>query len=260
VPAHAHALAIGEDALDGDDEGGKTMHVIGAGLPRTGTLTQKLALEQLGLGPCYHWVNLIADLDHVELWHRALDGEEIWEEIFAGHHSTVDWPGGFFHRELAESYPEAKVLLSVREPEAWERSYRETIWEMCFGDSLIHHLSAARREVDPRWRRYLLLVDRMLFGERSPFAAGHERPEQLMEQMVAYNEGVRRAIEPDRLLVWSVGEGWEPLCEFLGVAVPDGPLPHENDRETFRGRVTEGALATLQAWREQRAALSGEPA
>ena len=81
------------------------MHVIGAGLPRTGTLTQKLALEQLGLGPCYHWVNLIADLNAVELWHRALDGEDVFEEIFAGHESTVDWPGGFFYRELAERHP-----------------------------------------------------------------------------------------------------------------------------------------------------------
>src|ERR1044072_1823653 len=133
------------------------MQVIGAGLPRTGTLTQKLALEQLGLGPCYHWVNIIADLDHVELWHRALDGEVLWEEIFDGHHSTVDWPGGFFHRELAEAYPEAKVLLSVRDPESWEPSYRETIWERWFGDSLIAHLSAARAGIDPRWRAVLRL-------------------------------------------------------------------------------------------------------
>ena len=93
------------------------MQVIGAGLPRTGTLTQKLALEKLGLGPCYHWVNLISDLNAVEQWHRALDGEDMFEEIFAGYDSTVDWPGGFFYRELAERHPEAKVLLSVRDPE-----------------------------------------------------------------------------------------------------------------------------------------------
>src|SRR2546422_8604994 len=180
------------------------MHVIGAGLPRTGTLTQKLALEQLGLGPCYHWVNIIADLDQVELWHRAFDGEDLWGEIFDGQHATVDWPGGFFYRELAAAYPDAKVLLSVRDPEAWERSYRETIWEMCFGDSLIHHLSAARREVDPHWRRYLLLVDRLLSGERSPFAAGRE-PAQMMEQMVAYNEQVKSSSPSERLPVCAAG-------------------------------------------------------
>jgi hypothetical protein len=233
------------------------MLVIGAGLPRTGTLTQKLALEQLGFGPCYHWVNIIADLDQVELWHRALDGEVLWGEIFDEHEATVDWPGGFFHRELADAFPEAKVLLSVRDPEGWERSYRDTIWEMCFGDSLMSHLCAARREIDPRWRRYLLLVDRMLWGERSPFAGGRE-PDQMIEQMVAYNEAVKRSIPPERLLVWDVREGWEPLCAFLEVDVPDGPLPHENERETFRSRVIDGALASLQAWRESRdAAVAG---
>ena len=92
------------------------MQLIGAGLPRTGTLTQKEALELLGVGPCYHWVNLITDPDAVSMWHRAVDGEDVFEEIFGGYQATVDWPGGFFYRELAERYPDAKVLLSVREP------------------------------------------------------------------------------------------------------------------------------------------------
>jgi hypothetical protein len=229
------------------------MKVIGAGLPRTGTLTQKLALEQLGLGPCYHWVNLIADLDQVELWHRALDGEDLFEQIFAGHGSTVDWPGGFVHRELAAAHPDAKVLLSVRDPDTWEPSYRETIGEMGRGDGLIRHLSDARREVDPRWRRYLELVERMLWSEHSPFGDGWE-PEQMKRQMLAYNEAVKATIPPERLLVWQVSEGWEPLCAFLGVAVPEQPLPHANDRETFLGRVADGAIDTLNAWREARAA------
>jgi hypothetical protein len=224
------------------------MHVIGAGLPRTGTLTQKLALEHLGLGPCYHWVNLISDLDAVELWHRALDGEDVFDEIFAGHHSTVDWPGGFFYSELAERHPEAKVLLSVRDPEAWERSYRQTIWNLSRGDSLIRHLSDARREVDPRWGRYLELVQRMLWSERSPFAGGDE-PGQMIAQMESHNEAVRKAIPPERLLVWRVTEGWEPLCGFLDVPVPQMQLPHANDAETFRGRVVGAALDALLAWR-----------
>jgi Sulfotransferase domain len=228
------------------------MRVIGAGLPRTGTLTQKLALEQLGLGPCYHWVNLIADLDQVELWHRALDGEVIWDEIFDGHSCSVDWPGGYFYRELADRYPEAKILLSVRDPQAWERSYRETIWTMCHGQSLMRLLSDARREIDPRWRRYLELVDRMLWSGEAPFAAGHS-PQHLIQGMRRHNEQVTETIAPERLLVWEVGEGWQPLCEFLGVDVPAEPLPHANDRETFVERVTDGAIDALQAWRSQRA-------
>ena len=229
--------------------------MIGAGLPRTGTLTQKLALEQLGLGPCYHWVNLISDLDAVELWHRALDGEDVFEEIFEGHHATVDWPGGFFYRELAERYPEAKVLLSVREPDAWEHSYRETIWNLTRGDSLIRHLSDARREVDPRWRRYLELVHRMLWSERSPFAGG-DQPSQMIAQMQAHNDAVRDAIVPERLLVWRVSEGWEPLCEFLESPTPEPALPHANDAATFRGRVIDAALDALLAWREAQPAVA----
>src|SRR5437870_3618175 len=131
------------------------IEVIGAGLPRTGTLTQKVALEMLGLGPCYHWVDVIADLRRVEQWHRALDGQARWDQIFEGFCSTVDWPGGFFYRELIELHPEAKVVLSVRDPEKWEQSFRETIWNLCFGESLIRLLSSARAHVDPQWKRYL---------------------------------------------------------------------------------------------------------
>jgi hypothetical protein len=231
------------------------MQVIGAGLPRTGTLTQKLALEQLGVGPSYHWVNLIADLDEVELWHRALDGEDVLGEIFDGYESSVDWPGGFVYRQLAEAHPEAKVLLSVRDADAWEPSYRDTIGGFCKGDGLIRHLSDARREIDPRWRRYLELVDRMLWDEMSPFGNGWD-PEQMKQQMLAYNESVKEAVPAERLLVWSVSEGWGPLCEFLEVPVPSEPLPHANDRETFVGRVADGAINTLVAWQAERAAAA----
>ncbi len=232
------------------------MRLIGAGLPRTGTLTQKLALEELGVGPCYHWVNVIADLDQVALWERALDGEAPWQELLAGCDSTVDWPGGYFYRELMDAYPEAKVLLSVREPESWERSFRQTIWTMSHGRSLMPLLSYARAEVDPRWKRYLAFVDRMFWGPEGTFSEGHSEPAQMIEQMKRHNEQVKSAVPAERLLVWEVGEGWEPLCEFLEVDVPSGPLPHANDRDTFSERVIGGALDSLQAWREQGAKVA----
>jgi hypothetical protein len=227
-----------------------SIELIGAGLPRTGTLTQKLAFEELGLSPCYHWVNLIADLDQVELWDRAMDGETLWEEIFEDHRSTADWPGGYFYRELMDYYPDAKVLLSVREPESWERSFRDTIWAMCHGETVMPLLSRARTQIDPRWKRYMELVDRMFWGPQGTFAAGHAEPAQLIEQMLAHNERVKREVPAERLLVWNVTDGWEPLCEFLGVDVPAGPLPHANDRDSFLERVIDGALGALTAWRE----------
>jgi Sulfotransferase domain len=225
------------------------MRLIGAGLPRTGTLTQKVALEMLGLEPCYHWINVLADLDQVDVWNRALDGHAPWEEVFGGFQATVDWPGGYFWRELMDYYPDAKILLSVREPERWEPSFRETIWNMGHGESLIRLLSSARGLVDPQWSRYLQLVERMFWTGQGTFAAGHEQPEQLIEGFERHNEQVKATVPPERLLVWDVTEGWEPLCRFLNVPVPAEPLPHVNDRDTFLGRVIDGALAALQAWR-----------
>jgi hypothetical protein len=230
--------------------------LIGAGLPRTGTLTQKLALEELGLGPCYHWVNVLADLDQVGLWSRALDGRGPWPEIFAGHHSTVDWPGGYFYGELIDVYPQAKVLLSVRDAVAWERSFRDTIWTMCHGTTLMPRLSAARAEVDPRWQHYLALVERMFWGPQGTFAAGHAEPAQMIEQMTRHNDEVRRVVPAERLLVWEVTDGWGPLCEFLDVPVPATPLPHANERDAFVERVIDASLDALQAWRASGAAVS----
>lgn len=227
------------------------MRLIGAGLPRTGTLTQKVAVEMLGLGPCYHWVDVLADLRRVDQWQRAMDGEGPWQEIFAGFDSTVDWPGGYFYKELMEAYPEAKVLLSVREGEKWEPSFRETIWNMGHGESLLRLLSSARAQVDPQWQDYLALVQRMFWGPEGTFANGHGTPGELIAEMERHNEEVKRVVPAERLLVWQVSDGWEPLCEFMEVEVPQEPLPHVNDRETFLGRVADGAIATLQTWRER---------
>jgi hypothetical protein len=124
---------------------------------------------------------------------------------------------------------------------------------MCYGESLIRLLSSARGLVDPRWSRYLKLVERMFWIEHGPFAAGHERPEQLIAGFERHNELVKSTVPPERLLVWNVNEGWEPLCGFLDVPVPAEPLPHVNDRETFLGRVIDGALAALQASRAEEA-------
>lgn len=208
----------------------------------------------LGLAPCYHWVDVLADLDRVELWDKAMDGDVSWPEIFGESQATVDWPGGYFWRELMDAYPDAKVLLSVRDPEKWEPSFRETIWEMGHGENLLNLLSSARALVDPRWKRYVAFVERMFWSPEGSFPAGGETQEQLIEAMVRHNELVKATVPADRLLVWEVTEGWEPLCEFLGVEVPDEPMPHANDRETFLGRVIDGALAAIAAARAQQQA------
>jgi hypothetical protein len=226
------------------------MKLIGAGLPRTATLSQKVALEILGLGPCYHMVNVLGDLDQVPVWRRCLEGERRWQDVFGDCQSTVDWPGAFFYKELIDVYPDAKVLLSIRDGDAWERSMRDTIWGVLYGDLLIRDLSNARCRVDPKWRAYTELMNEMwhrsgLISERDT------RSGEIAIAMERYNEEVQETVPSDRLLVWSPNEGWEPLCRFLDVPVPSMPFPHLNDSKEFGERVLDGALLALQDWRSQ---------
>ena len=226
------------------------MKLIGAGLPRTGTLSQKVALEILGVGPCYHMVNVLGDLDIAMLWRRALDGEADWPEIFDGFESTVDWPGSFFYGELIDVYPDAKVLLSLRDADSWAQSMRDTIWGVLYGDILIRHLSEARMIVDPKWRGYIEMM-REMWQQSGLLQGENTTAESMARAMERYHEQVQRDVPSERLLVWSVGDGWEPLCEFLEVPVPEMPFPHLNDSKEFNDRLTDGALITLQEWRAQ---------
>jgi hypothetical protein len=218
-------------------------------MPRTGTLTQKIALEMLGFGPCYHMVDVLADLDQARLWQAALDGESPWREIFGGFGSTVDWPGGYFYRELIDTYPEAKVLLSVRDPQQWERSVRQTVWAVRHGESLVRLMSSAQAVINPRWKAYLEMIDQLLWEGRGTFASGHYEPAQLIERMKRHSDEVVSVVPPERLLVWNVAEGWEPLCEFLQVPVPFQPFPRTNDSREFLNRIIDGSLEALNAWR-----------
>jgi hypothetical protein len=225
------------------------MRLIGAGLPRTGTLSQKVALEMLGLAPCYHMVNVLMDLDEAQVWRRALDGDRAWDEIFDGFQATVDWPGSFFYKELIEAYPDAKVFLSVRDADAWERSMHDTIWGLFYGDMLIRDLSYARTRIDPKWNGYIEMM-REMWQQSGLIDRGAETTSESMRSaMERFNEEVQQNVPADRLLVWSVGDGWEPLCEFMELPVPDTPFPHLNDSKEFGERIVDGALLALQEWR-----------
>jgi sulfotransferase family protein len=226
------------------------MKVIGAGLPRTATLSQKVALEMLGVAPCYHMVNVLGDLKLVEPWMDALHGKPDWDQIFDGFEATVDWPGGFFYRELIERYPEAKVVLSVRDPVAWERSMRNTVWGVYHGDTLIRHLSSATAKVDPAWQRYLELMNGLLWEGDGTLADRHADCDGLIEAMQRHTEEVKRTVPAERLLVWDLAQGWEPLCRFLETEVPAAPVPHLNDSDDFCARVIEMSLGVLDEWWE----------
>lgn len=226
------------------------MRVIGAGLPRTATTTQMVVLEQLGFGPCYHMRDLLGDLSAgLPLWEAAFAGAPDWERIFGPAQSTVDWPSARYYRELMDAYPDAKILLSVRDGESWVRSMRETVWGLFHGDSVIHHVSRARAVVDPLWRRYIDLMTGMNWDESTGALAGDTYSDEgLIAVMDRWNETVKATVPAERLLVWYPSEGWERLCEFLAVDVPAEPVPHLNDTQSFREGIIGGALEVLNQW------------
>jgi hypothetical protein len=199
------------------------LKVIGAGLGRTGTFTLKTALEMLGFGPCHHMVEVLGNPAQVPLWNRAADGEPVdWDEVFAGYNATVDWPGCHFYAELAAHYPDARVILSTRDPARWYESMSETILKS------MQQMGFAGGPVpeDHPMRFGGVIIPQKTFN----FDYSRDNVIAAFERHVA---AVRETIAPGRLLEFEAAQGWEPLCAFLGVAVPDAPFPRTNSREEF---------------------------
>lgn len=199
------------------------LELIGAGFGRTGTMSIQAGLDRLGLGPCYHMAEVALHADQVELWMRAARSElASWDEIFGPYRATVDWPACAFWRDLTEAYPAAKVLLNVRDPQRWYESFSETI---------LAHMAITGSD-NPMLDR-IQQVGAFVIGPRS----FPEFPTDAADWIAAFerhNAAVIEAIPAERLLVYQVSEGWEPLCEFLGRPVPDEPFPNVNDRAAFR--------------------------
>ena len=206
-----------------------SLRVIGAGFGRTGTLSLKGALEHLGFGPCYHMIEVIDHPEHVDFWQRAAAGAAVdWDEILAGYRAAVDWPACSFYAELAARYPEAKVILTARDPERWYQSAWQTIFPRI------------TRPVSPddalAWVR--IRMQRKIVIEQA-FGGDIEDREHALAVFRQHVAEVQRAIPPERLLVYRVADGWEPLCRFLERPVPDQPFPHVNASDEFRRRFND---------------------
>lgn len=219
-----------------------SLDVIGAGFGRTGTASLKVALEQLGFSKCYHMFEFMEHLEHISHWEAALKGKPVaWAELFEGYRATVDWPGCTFYRELMDAYPDAKVVLSVRDPERWYESASSTIFSARRGGPrrLLQLLTTPRMWRPIRFVRSLLHV--------GTFGGKGENKAHAIGVFEAHNEAVRRIVPPERLLVYEVKEGWEPLCRFLGVPVPETPFPHVNDSDRFMQNTQEHLRRGLKA-------------
>jgi len=199
--------------------------VIGAGFGRTGTLSMRAALERLGYGPCYHMVELLDHPEHGPLWTAALRGEAIdWEDVFGRYESTTDWPACTFWRELADRYPDAKLVLTVRDPERWWHSIDSTLF-------------AASRAGQLPSMHAVAEIGQLVMG--ATFEGRTTDREHVIRRFEEHNERERRGIPPERLLVFEVSEGWGPLCDFLGAEVPDEPFPHLNEGANFRAMIRD---------------------
>jgi len=220
------------------------MKLIGAGLPRTATSSQKVAMDVLGLTPCYHMQNIFADLDEVPRWRAALEDPEALHDILDSQESVIDWPGSYYWRELMDMYPDAKVLLSIRDGESWARSMENTIAGMLYGKDLLRHITQVHCDVDARWRDYIDMMSSM--WERAGLAGPGMSFDAMARACERHTEEVVSTVPAERLLVWRITDGWEPLCEFLDLDVPDVPFPHINESAGFEGGIVRGGMAAIQ--------------
>jgi hypothetical protein len=205
------------------------VQVIGAGFGRTGTWSLKAALEEIGFGPSFHMVDLMPHPDRAPMFLAALNGEDVdWNVVFDGFRSTVDWPGCTFYDRILKAYPDAKVILSVRDPEKWYASAERTIYalkEAAARGALETDGPAAPPEV-------LGMIKSLIWD--TTFEDRFADKDFAIAVFQKHNDQVRETVPEDQLLVYEIQQGWDPICKFLGVEMPESEFPHLNDAESFR--------------------------
>lgn len=204
------------------------LKVIGAGVGRTGTLSTKLALEQLGFDKCYHMESVIGNPEVITTFDKAYNGGKVnWDELFGDEYqAAVDFPTCMFYKELMELYPDAKVLLNLRDADKWYESVYETIWK--FHSSKTHEGTFGGAQLASK-------LDKMIWD--GFFEGQLENKERTIEIYNKHIAEVKRVVPSDKLLVFNVKEGWEPLCKFLGVEVPDTSFPRANRRKEMKEKL-----------------------
>lgn len=208
-----------------------TIEILGAGFGRTGTYSLKCALEILGKGPCYHMYEVGKHKEHVSLWSDAIEHNYCdWEALFRGYKAAVDWPTVSFLPQLLVQYPKAKVILTTRDPNEWYESARNTIFnamEMSYRNPDLE--SRKRTEMSKR-----LILDKLFSGR-------YKDKDYCISVYTQHIQSIEKLIPNEKLLMFSVAEGWAPLCWFLQVPIPAVSFPYANDRESFLSMKPEWA-------------------
>jgi hypothetical protein len=224
-----------------------TIRVIGAGFGRTGTSTLKWALERLLGGRCHHMREVFEHPEQVRVWAAKARGEPVdLAPLLRDYVATCDWPSAAWYDELAERFPNAKVVLTTRDFDKWYESALETIYAVS--------LTVERPPVswlvrtNPRMRQFPQMTNDVIWGERGCFGGRFHEREHAREVYERHIEAVKRKIPAERLLVYAPSEGWEPLCRFLDLPIPSEPMARKNERDemiAIRRRMT--AVAWLVA-------------
>lgn len=205
-----------------------SIKVVGAGLPRTGTMSLKYALEHLLGGTCYHMHELYLNPDHVALWHRVLDGETaILHEILDGYCAALDWPISAVWDDAATLFPGSFIVLSKRKnAEEWWASVDQTVWE------IIRTQRFRFSDMPQEEEAFARLHDRLV----RRFSPSWDASQPAQRAYDLHLEAVRASGLGDRVLEFGPGDGWNPICKALGLQVPSVPFPHRNQRADFQAR------------------------
>ncbi|HTL53033.1 MAG TPA: sulfotransferase [Planctomycetota bacterium] len=198
-----------------------TLRIVGAGLPRTATMSLKVGLESLLGGPCYHMTAIPGfPFNLGDDWAKAFaGGEPDWKKVFHGFHAAVDWPASLFWPSVHKAFPDALVLLSVRDSaEVWHESLDSTILSL-----MARPLPPEVKVTTPPGRMFEIFTKQKVWKDPALLKASYDR----------HNDHVRKTVPKGRLLEWHAKEGWGPICKALKLPVPAIPFPHVNKREEW---------------------------
>lgn len=215
-----------------------SIKVIGTGLGRTGTHSLKIALEQLGFGKCYHMVELLNNPAGLTYFEQAERGENVdWDSLFQGYLSAVDYPVARYYKPLIAKYPDAKLVHTTRNPEAWYESCKNTIFWATKPDAGRIFSMMVRMPFSPTIRKRLPVLKYNGSLIDLEFGKDLNDKTKVMDYFKKRDEEILKTVPKERLIIYNVKDGWEPLCKFLNVPVPSNPFPKSNTTEEFRNNV-----------------------
>ncbi len=212
-PSEGYVISQKENELD----------ILGAGFGRTGTNSLKIALEKLGFGPCYHMYEITKNPGHIDFWNAAaLNSPVEWINFFKFYKATVDWPASAFVPQIYKAFKSSKVIITVRDPEEWYQSAKNTIF-----------LTMADWEANenPETRDRMKMAQKIVLD--GVFSGKHDNKDHCIGVFNKHINKISNVVPKDKLLIFDVSEGWVPLCGFLNVEIPYEAFPDTNSRASF---------------------------